>query len=389
MSSAPVVLVEPAAPMHVSAVDPLLWHREARWRIDLLNRADEPIGTLGGMLTAEDVEGGKHGVGGGSFEYSIHNVIRSTGSLTYIGEPVTAGGEPIDWHQVRIQPWYILSTPTGEREEPMGVFIPAAPKTAHTAAARTQDIELYDKLLTLDRAKVKATHTYPAGTVVTTAVAELIASVGETRVAVTESTETLSVPMVWGAGTTKLKIINELLEAANYLSVWVDGYGVFRADPYVRPSDRGTQWAFVDGAESIYLPDFTHDSDGFDVPNEVVLVATSDGETEALVGYAVNEDPESRWSVPNQGPNTVTETGVEATSQAVLDNLAARRLVDLTQVASTFEIRHAWVPSELNDAVLFRRAQAGITGARCVVQKRSFDMATGALVTATLREVTT
>src|SRR5690606_9088086 len=126
--------------------------------------------------------------------------------------------------------------------------------------------------------------------------------------------------------------------------------------PYVAPQDRGIAWSFVDDDKRIHMPDFSHDYDGFNVPNEVVLVGQSDGDTPALVATARNTDPGSPWSIPSRGGSiTHTETGVEATSQFVLDNLAARRLTELTQVSSTFEVQHAWVPLELNDAVLLEQ----------------------------------
>lgn len=350
-------------------VDPLVGHRSEAWRWDLLTLTDAPAGML-------------DGVEGAQLDFSIHNTIRSGGSLTW------SGSDAPDWMRIRLQPWYTLATMDGdEMSWPLGVFIPAAPKVSYTDDGASVGVELYDKLLVLDQDKVEATHTEVAGAVVTERIRALIASTGEYLIAVEDSGETLSAPMVWEAGTSKLAIINDLLDAINYFSLWCDGYGTYRADPYTAPTSRPLAREFLDDEHSIYAPDFTHDRDDFNVPNKLVLVARSDGETEALISTATNVDPASPYSYPSRGRwLTHVETDVEATSQAVLDGIASRRLAEKAQVASTFDIEHALIPLDLNALVAFRRSPAGIH-AHAVVQKMSIDTATGALVATTLREV--
>lgn len=365
--SSAVFLIPPPGP--VSPGDPLLTHRDESWRVNLLTQSEAAAGTLDGVT-------------GGRLDFSVHDTIRSGGSLE-----VTGPGVATDWLNVRIQPWYVLTTPDGEVSWPLGVFLPAAPKTRHTDTGRLVAVELYDKLLILDQDKIETTYTVDAAAVVTDTVRDLITSTGETKVALADSAETLTAPMVWEAGTSKLRIVNDLLAAVNYFAVWVDGWGRFRADPYVRPSARGVRWSFVDGASGIYSPDFAEDRDGFAVPNKVLLVSRTDGASEALTSVSTNTDPGSAWSQPSRGRWVVhVETDVEATSQAVLDGIAARRLAELSQVSAVLEIQHAPIPLDLNDAVGFRRSTVGLE-VLAVVQRMSVDMATGALVSTTLKGV--
>lgn len=351
----------------------LTGHADESWRVDLLTLDDAPIGPL-------------EGVEGGRLEYSVHDTIRSGGSLRIEG----AAG--LDWNSVRVQPWYTLTdAATGaEHSWPLGVFLPATPKAQHTDTGTTVEVELYDKLLVLDQDKVTGTYTVDKGAVVTTAVRSLILSAGEEKIALTASAERLSVPMVWEAGTPKLRIVNDLLDAINYFALWVDGWGVFRADPYLAPRSRAVRWEHIDNDESIYDPSFTHEADGFNVPNMVVAVASTNGDDEALVATARNEDPTSPWSYPARGRWIVHhEDNVDATSAAVLGQIAARRLVELSQVTSSFQISHYWVPQDLNDAVMLRNEQADVS-TRCVVQKMTVPWSAtepGQLVTTTLRAV--
>lgn len=346
----------------------LTGNRVESWRYELLTWSEAPTGSLDGVT-------------GASFDFSNAATIRSGGTLSYQGK------ERVDWMRVRVQPWYTVRSGDVELSWPIGVFIPASPGTGYNEHGATQEVELYDKLLILDQDKVESVWSYPVGTVVTEAITALILSTGESHISIDASEETLSTAMVWEAGTTKLRIVNDLLSAINYFSLWADGRGYYRASKYLDPSSRGVVWSFEDGARSIYSPNFTHDEDAFNVPNKVILIGQSDGENEALVSTAYNQDPASPYSFENRGRwIALVETGVEATSQQVLDELAQRRLVDLSQVGSTLELRHAHIPLELNDAVRFKR-QNGLE-ADGVVQKYTISTAVGALVSTTIREVT-
>lgn len=346
----------------------LTQHRTEAWRYDLLDLQDRKIGQL-------------ETVTGGSFDLSIHNTIRTGGRLSCTPP---AG---IDWLRVRIQPWYTATAGGQQISWPVGVFIPAAPGTKHTGTGKSIDLELYDKLLVLDQDKTEETYSVPAGTLVTNRVKELLASAGETRDAVVDSSETLRSPMVWEAGESKLRIVNDLLAAINYFSIAADGHGIFYAGPYVAPGSRGTAWTFTDDAASIYSPEFEHDADTFNVPNKYVAISRSDGEVPALTTTATNEDPASPYSYQGRGRwITTVETDVEATSQAVLNAIGVRRLRELGAVTSTWEVRHALIPIDLNDAVTFARQAEGIE-VRAVIQKMTISTDVGALVSTTLREV--
>jgi hypothetical protein len=351
-------------------LDILTGPRNESWRVDVLNLNDAAAGSLDGIT-------------GGQFDYSIHNTIRSGGSLTY------SGSQAINWPQIRLQPWYMLKDEADNvvKEWPLGVFIPSTPQTKYSETGAEIEVELYDKLLILDQDRVENTWSYDKGKKVTDAIREVIESAGDFHISITESPLTLAAPMVWEVDTTKLKIVNELLEAINYFSLWVDGYGFFRADPYKQPRSRGIAWEFVDNERSIYSPEFTHDEDGFNVPNKVIAIQKVEAEVEPLIAVATNEDPESPWSYQSRKRwISHTENDVEAADAATLGDIAARRLIDLSQVTSTFEIQSAMIPLELNSRVILKNEVAK-KDLNAVLQGLSIGMATGELMTLTLREV--
>lgn len=343
--------------------------RTTEYRWDLLDLSDALVGTL------DQAEGAR-------LEWSVAREIRSTGSLEWAGSSIP------DWTQVRLQPWVTITDPLGATLTwPLGVYIPTTPSVTWSPTCATAQVDLYDKLQLLVDAKVTAPYALPQGSVITDAVRALIAGTGETRMVITDSASTLRSSMIWEPGVTVLRIVNDLLATANYFSVWVDGQGYFRADPYVAPQSRGIAWSFADDESSIYAPGWAHDRDAFGVPNVVTLISRSDADTPALTATARNATVGDPLSVPSRGREViVVETDVEAASQDVLDGLAARRLADLSRVSSSVQIQHAPIPLLLNDAVRFASTTAGLD-VLGVVQSMTLDCAPGALMTSHLQEV--
>lgn len=349
-------------------VDPFTTHRAEAWRWDLLDFNDSSLGPL-------------DGVSDGSLSFNVNATIRGGGSCEYEGAPV-------NWLSHRLQPWYRIEAAGKVIEWPLGVFIPAAPSTSYEDGGRNISIELYDKTHLLDRDQIENTASAPKGTPAIARVKSILQEMGERKIAIADNDEVLSNGIVWEVGTSKLAMINELLEAVDYFALWVDGYGTFRADPYKRPADRPQAYGFVDDETSIYSPDFVHDFDNFDVPNKVICIGQTDGTAPAKRGVATNTNPSSPYSYSARGNVWITRTeeGVEATSQAVLDALALRYLNTGKNVGSTFDIQHAPIQLNLNDLVGFRRdaEDIGIIG---TVETITYSMAVGALCQTKIREV--
>lgn len=364
--SNPIFLVDESG-RWIPDADPLTTNRVESWRVDLLTLTDTVERTL-------------DGVSGGSLTFNANAVIRGGGSIEYQGEPV-------DWLQYRIQPWYKIEAAGKVVEFPRGVFIPSTPGTTYGDGGNSVSVELYDKTHILDEDRFESSYSAPKGTNVTARVRSLILGIGETKMAITESEAVLATGMVWDAGTSKLRVINDLLASINYFSIWVDGYGMFRADPYTSPHDRPLAFGFVDDENGIYSPEFVNEKDLFNIPNKVVCIGQSDGNAPAKIGVATNEDPKSASSFLSRGRWIVrVEEGVDATSQAVLDSLARRYLAEGRLAGSTFDLEHAPIQLDLNDAVGFRRDLEGID-IRGTVESISYSMEVGALCQTKIREV--
>lgn len=350
----------------LTAHEILVGNRNTRFYLDILGPDDDPLFRL-------------NGVSDGRLDWVANAVVKGGGELT-----VTDVNQSINWLTARLKPWMQIE---GLPVQPLGIFLPAeAPED--WGNGRTWHMKLLDKTTILDQDTIATTYALDIGTVVTTAIRSLIEGVGITNHSITNSTATVLYPMVWSPGTSKLRIINDLLASINYFSLYCNYDGQIVAEPYILPAARPIFYEFIDGPESIYDPKFSRDNDIWSIPNRVTLIGAGDGVTAALSSTVDNNDPLSPYSITNRGRVIgYTETGIEATSQANLDAAAKRKLVDLTSPTAGVEINHSPVPGlAVNMASRFRRQPANID-ARHVISKTSITLKGKALATSTLREV--
>lgn len=331
--------------------------------VDLLDRNDNLVRRL--STTTQ-----------GSLSMNVNRPIRSGGRLRIIGE------DHIDWHDHRVQVWHRR---LGQDPWSLGVYLVSSPRYTNGDATTERYIELHDKTKILDDDKIEESLSLPAGAIVTAEIEELILSTGESKVAITESSHMIGSAQTWKAGTTKLRIINDLLDYINYFSIWVDGDGVFRGEPYSRPSARPLIRTFQRGKDSLHTGNWTREQDTDSVPNKVVVLVESDGDEEGLRGVAENNDPNSPYSRPRRGRWIVeTESGVEAADQEAADAIALRRLISLSSPSATIEIQHVVLPIRLNDVV---RLVSGSIDTAAVVERMDFKLTPGSLCKAVWREV--
>lgn len=356
--------------------------REIRFRFDLLDNQERLIGELNGVDP------------GGSLEWTAGTAIKGSGSILVQDLPE----HEFDWLDIRIKPYILVTDDAGEMsEDPLGVFIPTVPTAHWTDEQRSWDVQLQDKLVILDQDTIitpdgePQTYQLDAGANVITAVKAIIVDAGETAVAIEDDPDaTLETGQAFEVGTTRLKIINELLETANYFSLSVDGNGQYRTRPYKRPAERtpvySAETPFADAAHSLMTPDFSVTSDIFGVPNRYWALQQSTGESEGNLAVATNEDPDSPFSFPSRGRwITEGEKGVEATDQAALQSYAERKLDELTSVTTTVDLAHLYLPRiNIENVVLMR---AGEVDTLTVVTQTSVPLDSESVCTTGLRKV--
>ena len=343
--------------------------RIEKFRVELLDRHDN--------LKRDLVE-----FRGGSWEINTNATIKGGGKVE-ISRTSDERERAIDFGSDRLKIWYEANG----LEWPLGVFLIEAPEDIYDDQIFTINtvISLMDKLAILDQQELSETYSARIGRNVVDEVAYLIRSTGETAINIELSSETVRTEMSWEAGTTILKVCNDLLASINYWGLRASGHGVIFSRPYRKPQSRPITYVFETGENSVHLAEWSRVFDWYGTPNQVVQVSQGDDEKPGLIGIAQNNDPDSPYSIPARGRIiSMTETGVEATSQRVIDELAQRRLLDQSSPVSNITVDHALMPLEVDDRVQLRTPTHLLDA---TITKMSINLQPGSLVSAEWREI--
>lgn len=307
----------------------------------------------------------------------------------------------ISIEEIRTQQW-VSTGGTVIPEIPWGTFLLEKASEEWEDTGRIWKLSLLDRTTVPSQDVVDQSYAVAAGTNILQEVRSILASSGE-YMNVDQSVDLATRSgMVWEAGTSKLNIINDLLDAAGYNSLWMDGWGNFQATPRVLPADRSIEYELltgvsrelVDGSKSIYGSDWTRERDSFGVPNKVIAIQAAGGEDEqALVGQWTNEDPSSPYSYPSRGrwvpwvlDSVDCPEGTEAEILAFLEARARATLVQMSAVQAEVKVEHLPIPVRVGDVLRFANTRAGID-ARHVITRLDLDTSPTGLMKSTLQEV--
>ncbi|ROR95521.1 hypothetical protein EDD28_0077 [Salana multivorans] len=304
----------------------------ADFRVEVLNGREELRGDLRGLLSAR-------------VEENIDAENQHVGQLKI---RAVDSGFPIDWIDDRVRIYKTVE----DQEFLIGTLMTTWPTEYQRPTGVEVTIGLVGKVAVLERDKVDTAYSLAAGANVVDAVKALIASTGETAMAVTPSPKTLREGMVWPPATSRREIINDLLQSINYMSIHCDRQGRYIIAPWIAPADRPIAYEFREGETSIHLPTWQREADLSTVPNKFIAVSPGTDEEPALVGVATNENPNSPFSYQGRGNRWITErdTAVEAPDQTTIDAIAARRLQGFLSPTAALLVQHAFRPECLPHA---------------------------------------
>lgn len=267
----------------------------------------------------------------------------------------------------------------------MGVYVLAAPGTEYSATGQARSVSLIDKITVVKDDCITETLQVAKGANVVAAAEAQVGATGETRILATPSGTVLSNTMTWAPGTSRLRIVNDLLSVAGYWSLYTDRWGQFVIEPYIAPADRPTSFVFEEGSASLHTPDWTYDLPLWDATNHVTLVSQEDDDENVWVATAIDDNPDSPTSTVNMRRvlNPIVEENVESSSQADLQDQADRKLRDNSNVVGVLEVNHAFVPLWYRDGVEF--ISQGMR-TKATVTEMSMSLVPGSLVSAKWRQ---
>lgn len=301
--------------------------RALTFRYDLLGSDNKFKRTLDNVLSA-------------SVSYNSLADIKRTGRFTLRDDGA------INFLSDRIKPWARLRMPDGGWAEfALGVFVLSTPpRKVDSAGVVTREVEAYDQLQVLKDDKVSDRYTITAGTNYISAVKTLLDGAGVSSQNLTQTAKTLPADRDWPPGTDKLKVINGLLGAINYRSLFFDEDGQAIAQPYVSPQNRASEYTYRDDQDSVIFPDVEQALDLFAIPNQWVLVV-SEADRPPLRSVYTNSNANSPTSTASRGRTIVDYRELqEAADQASLDAKAQRLAFEASQVYETVNFETALMP---------------------------------------------
>ncbi len=199
----------------------------------------------------------------------------------------------------------------------------------------------------------------------------------------------------WETGTSLLAVILDLCDLINYI-VFSDSAGVLNIRPWRDPALEPLSASYSgSGADSI-LTKAAVQQDIFRIPNHLTFQSSPQGEEGVfMTATAQNVNINSPVSQLNlKAPDGTAlirhkvETGVEASSQAILQEKCNRRMLDLTNIPETFDWYSRLKPWHgLGDVIELTRTDVGYSDARFQVRKIQFEYRGSTDYQMTLRRV--
>jgi hypothetical protein len=378
---------------NLSTEDILYGDRVTSYRWEIIGHASNGVDSFVGNMD---------GVSDGSIKWTLNAQVKGGGSVSVVDIDEAAPGliriGDLSLPSLRLRP---VCSIEGLPDIYLGIFLVTNAKEEWDDTGRVWDLELLDKCTVPQQDSVDQSYAVAAGTLILKQVQTILATCGETIAIDNGNTLATSTGLVWEAGTSKLQIINDLLDVAGYNALWMDGMGNFQATPRVLPAKRDPNYALLgiprvleDGEQAIYSPQWEREADSFDVPNKVVTVQAAGGtDAPALTGQWTNQDPTSPYSYQSRGRwivNTVSDVdcpaGTTADIQAFLNSRAQTTLIQQSAVQAQVDTTHLPIPIAVGDVVQFVNSEAGID-AMHVITSTELDTHPLGLMKSSLQEV--
>ena len=248
----------------------------------------------------------------------------------------------VDWLTDEIRPEMIIDGV----HHALGLFAPATVSRSDSDGVKTVRVEAYDRCWKVRDYLTPGWRYFGPNTKYLEAVGSLLAEAGISLISAGDSTATLVNSREWEIGTSYLDIVNELLAEINYKSLWFDGTGTARLEPWKTITADNIDHVLDDtNVQSMVLPALQQTTDIYSTPNVFVVVCSNAEKSAAMVAKAENANPRSPLSIGRRGRRIVQVTNVDnIASQAALETYAERLMTDSLIGGETVQVQTGLLP---------------------------------------------
>lgn len=281
----------------------------------------------------------------------------------------------------------------------LGTFLPVAPTRSVKPGYSTSTVKMYGRLQELADDGFAYPVSIEPGTNAVAAAKGVIEGNGLTVYAddsdfVTTEARSYGIGVVSNAednsDTSKMGMINSLLDLANFRAAKTNVYGNVILEKYVSLENQGITWEFREGASAKFEGELSEERDTTSTANHVVVrYGTTE---ESITGEAWDTDPASEFSTVSR-ERTITKayeynelpSGKTTEEKTAYANKRAATLLKTAQaVIHRVTITHAYAPININEAVTFDYPSGDISG-KFEVRTMTLSLTGGCPTTTELR----
>jgi hypothetical protein len=214
--------------------------------------------------------------------------------------------------------------------------------------------------------------------------------------AIESNPQTFNEQMSYEYGTSRLTVINGILNALNYYPLFPDGMGTLKTMPW--SIDPNIIWDFRDNSESLYASGIDWNIDYSDIYNKVILLANQTDSSTPLMSTLTFHDIDMDsypLSAQSMGRTIIKKFDSEAATQDYLDLRAERELRKMLELEESLQYKHAYITSRDNDGIIhagdffrFTNSLLNIDQVIYRVESQSYELKPGSLVTSTIKKIT-
>lgn len=252
---------------------------------------------------------------------------------------------PLDWKTARVRLWQSLSTGALTRRFNLGVFVLTTPVLNIGEDPVSYSVTGFDKMQLLIH-MVGDTYVIPAGLAYLYAVRQVITDSGYTGLLPlfdgSAQEKVLAEPMVFldPAQYSWLDIVNAVLKAIGYRTLYADENGRYRSEPDKIPALRPPEYVFKVGDMNVGIvnPDRTYTADSFEDLNEWIFIREGMA-TRPVEGAGIYTVDRSAGGI--RKPKVVRFTAADQDSLVAQGNA---QVADDTQSATTIQMTGGPIP---------------------------------------------
>jgi len=251
--------------------------------------------------------------------------------------------KPVNWLADQIRPEMIIDGAVYR----LGVYLPATVNQRETETEQMIELETYDRSWLARDSRIESRQYFAAGTNYIEAVSSLLAASGIGTISAVSSTLTLpEARESWEIGTSRLDIINDLLQEIGYRKVWMDAEGTARLEPYETISAENIRHSISDrDVRSLLLPGMGRQTDVYSAPNVFVAICSNPDKDEGMIATAENHSGQSPLSIQRRGRRIVEVTRIDnIASQEELQAFVDRQLSDSLISGETIQVTTGLLP---------------------------------------------